>query len=52
MALGKVIGASVLAGVDFSNKGALLSSRLSLELVTGAVPVGWRLLQRLALLQP
>jgi FdhD protein len=39
-ALDKVIGATLLAGADFSSKGALLSSRLSLEMVTKAVRAG------------
>ena len=39
-ALDKVIGATLLAGDGFSSKGALLSSRLSLEMVTKAVRAG------------
>jgi FdhD protein len=39
-ALDKVIGATLLAGEEFNSKGALLSSRLSLEMVTKAVRAG------------
>ncbi len=39
-ALDKVIGATLLCGEDFTGKGALLSSRLSLEMVTKAVRAG------------
>ncbi len=39
-ALDKVIGATLLSGEDFTGKGALLSSRLSLEMVTKAVRAG------------
>lgn len=39
-ALDKVIGATLLAGDGFDNRGALLSSRLSLEMVTKVVRAG------------
>ena len=39
-ALDKVIGATLLSGEGFTRKGALLSSRLSLEMVTKAVRAG------------
>ena len=39
-ALDKVIGATLLSGDGFESKGALLSSRLSLEMVTKAVRAG------------
>lgn len=39
-ALDKVIGATLLCGDGFNSKGALLSSRLSLEMVTKAVRAG------------
>ncbi len=39
-ALDKVIGATLLAGDGFECKGALLSSRLSLEMITKAVRAG------------
>ncbi len=39
-ALDKVIGATLLSGEGFKRKGALLSSRLSLEMVTKAVRAG------------
>jgi len=39
-ALDKVIGATLLSGEDFKSKGALLSSRLSLEMITKAVRAG------------
>jgi FdhD protein len=39
-ALDKVIGATLLSGDDFVRKGALLSSRLSLEMITKAVRAG------------
>jgi len=39
-AMDKVIGATLLSGDGFNSKGALLSSRLSLEMVTKAVRAG------------
>ena len=39
-ALDKVIGATLLSGEGFKRKGALLSSRLSLEMITKAVRAG------------
>ena len=39
-ALDKVIGATLLSGAGFKRKGALLSSRLSLEMITKAVRAG------------
>ena len=39
-ALDKVIGATLLSGEGFKSKGALLSSRLSLEMITKAVRAG------------
>jgi FdhD protein len=39
-ALDKVIGATLLSGEGFNRKGALLSSRLSLEMITKAVRAG------------